>query len=287
MIIGAKRIKELEMKVVYQGVAGAYSYLAAQNLFPEAQLEGCVTFEEVLDQVYSGAADYGILPVENSTAGRVADVHFLLARTPLNIVKEYFLPVHHQLWGLPEAKLEDIQTAYSHPQALAQCADFLKKRKIEPAAALDTALSCRLISQMKDKTSAAVASDVAGALYGLKKLATDIENIHNNTTRFLVMSRYALNRFEENTVYKTSLLFRVCNIPSALFEALKCFADEGLNLSKIESYLLDGRFVAAQFYVDIEVSGQDIRFIRVLQKLEKVCTTVRVLGSYPSEDKNK
>ena len=269
------------MKVVFQGVAGAYSYLAAQHIFPKAELEGCETFDNVLDKVRAEKADYAVIPVENSTAGRVADVHFLLAQTGLSIIGEYFLPVHHQLWALPEAKLENIKTAYSHPQALAQCSAFLKKRKIEPAAALDTALSCRLISRMKDATKAAIASEAAGKLYGLKKVAADIENIHNNTTRFLVMSRYVLTKFEEGVAYKTSLLFQVRNIPSALFEALKCFANEGLNLSKIESYLLDGRFVAAQFYVDIEASGKDPRFVRALQHLEKVCKKVRILGSYP------
>lgn len=269
------------MKVVYQGVEGAYSYLAAKQIFPQVQLEGLETFDAVLDYVCAQKADYAVIPVENSTAGRVADVHFLLAQTGLNIIGEYFLSIHHQLWALPEAKLGDIQTAYSHPQALAQCSQFLKKRKIEPAVALDTAFSCRLIKGMNDATKASIASEVAGALYGLKKVATDIENIHTNTTRFLVMCRHQLNQFEDNKLYKTSLLFCVRSIPSALFEALKCFADEGLNLSKIESYLSDERFVAAQFYVDIEVSGQDIRFIRALRKLKKICTMVRVLGSYP------
>ena len=270
------------MKVAFQGVLGAYSHMAAQNIYPKAEYIGCETFAKVLELTANKTVDYAVVPIENSKAGRVADIHFLLPGTGLFVIGEYYLRVRHQLWGVPGAKLEDITEAYSHPQALAQCAGFLNSNGIKPFSALDTALSCKQIAEMKDVTAAAIASEAAGKLYGLEKLAADIEDSHQNTTRFLVMSREPMVREPKNgEKFKTALVFRVKNIPSALFWALGCFAREGLNLTKIESYLVDGGFITAQFYAEVEAHQAQEEFKQALANLKGMCETIHVLGSYP------
>lgn len=177
------------LKIVYQGVAGAYSHIAAQNIYPGQDYLPCETFEQAMDMVQKNLADVAVIPVENSNAGRVADVHFLLPRTGLFINGEYFLRVEHQLLGLKGAKLEEIVSASSHPQALAQCSEFLKKHKISAIARIDTAKSCQDIINFQDPRKAAIASRLAAKIYGLEILKSNIENDNNNTTRFLVMSR--------------------------------------------------------------------------------------------------
>ena len=177
------------LKIVYQGVAGAYSHIAAQNIYPGQSYLSCETFEQAMDMVQKNLADIAVIPVENSNAGRVADVHFLLPDTGLFINGEYFLRVEHQLLGLPGSKPEDIVSASSHPQALAQCSEFLKKHKISAIARIDTAKSCQDIINFQDKSKAAIASRLAAEIYGLKILKSNIENDGNNTTRFLIMSR--------------------------------------------------------------------------------------------------
>ena len=271
------------MKVAFQGVLGAYSHQAAQNIYPDAEYIGCETFAKVLELTAAGVVDRAVVPIENSKAGRVADIHFLLPGTGLFVIGEYYLRVRHQLWGLPGAKLEKVSEAYSHPQALAQCAGFLNKHDIKPFSTQDTALSCKQIAEMKDLTAAAIASEAAGKLYGLEKLAADIEDSEHNTTRFLVMSREALKESpQEGKKYKTAMVFRVKNIPSALFWALGCFARERLNLTKLESYLVDGGFVAAQFYAEVEAHQEQDEFKQALTSLKGVCDTIHVLGSYPT-----
>ena len=271
------------MKVAFQGVLGAYSHMAAQHIYPKAEYIGCETFAKVLELTANGTVDYAVVPIENSKAGRVADIHFLLPGTGLYVIGEYYLRVRHQLWGLSGARLENITEAYSHPQALAQCAGFLNSHGIKPFSALDTALSCKQIAGMKDITAAAIASETAGKIYGLEKLAADIEDSHQNTTRFLVMSREPLAKEPKNgEKFKTAMVFRVKNIPSALFWALGCFAREGLNLTKIESYLVDGGFITAQFYAEVEAHQNQEAFKQALANLKSMCETIHVLGSYPA-----
>lgn len=270
------------MKVAFQGVFGAYSHMAAQEVYPNAEYIECETFAQALDMVKNNVVDRAVIPVENSNAGRVADVHFLLPKSGLFIIGEYFLKVRHQLWGLPGAKLENIVGAYSHPQALAQCSEFLGTHGIKACAATDTALSCGLINERGRPEYAAIASQTAGKLYGLQCLAANIENSAQNTTRFLIMSRQALNDNQtRGQKCLTSLIFRVKNIHSALYAALKCFAEEKLNLLKIESYMCDDRFFSAQFYVEVETDVQDKSFDRALTALHLVCESVHILGTYP------
>lgn len=270
------------MKVVFQGVLGAYSHLASSKVYPDAEYIGCETFAKVLELVTDGIADRAVVPIENSKAGRVADLHFLLPGTGLYIIGEYYLPIHHQLWGLPGTKLENITEAYSHPQALAQCAGFLSRYNIRPFSAIDTALSCKQILDMNDKSIAAIASEKAGQIYGLQKLAENIEDSAKNTTRFLIMSRQTESYQTQNCnqKFKTSLIFRTKNIPSALFRALACFADENLNLTKIESYLVDEEFIMAQFYVEVEANAESKEFKRAQQQLARICDDIHILGTY-------
>ena len=177
-------------KITFQGAPGAYSHIACKKLFPGADYIASDTFEQAMELVDNGEADFAVIPVENSNAGRVSDVHFLLPKTDLTIIGEHFLRVEHQLLALPGAKLEEIEAAASHPQALAQCSEFLKKHAIKALSRIDTAKSCERIVEMQDKTRAAIASKLAAEIYGLDILASNIENEANNTTRFLVMSRH-------------------------------------------------------------------------------------------------
>ncbi|MBR5599455.1 MAG: prephenate dehydratase [Alphaproteobacteria bacterium] len=268
------------LKITFQGTSGAYSHIACCNLFPDAYYIASDTFEEAMEMVENDIADYAVIPVENSNAGRVADVHFLLSQTGLSIVGEYFLRVEHQLLGLSDAELSDISVAASHPQALAQCSGFLKKHSIKAIGEIDTAKSCERIVEKQDKTKAAIASKLAGEIYGLKVLASNIENDINNTTRFLVMKKTKVMPMYDGGVFITSLLFKVKHIPSALYKALGGFATNGLNLNKIESYVVDGNFVSAQFYVEVEAHPYTKEYKNALEELEFYSQSVTWLGTY-------
>ena len=268
------------MKIAYQGVAGAYSHIASMTVYPGQEYLPCDTFEKAMNSVAEGEADLAIIPVENSNAGRVSDVHFLLPQTGLHIIGEFFLPVHHQLWVLPGTKLSDVRTASSHPQALAQCAEFLKKHDIKPVARIDTALSCQDVLKFQDNSIAAIASELAGEIYGLEKAASNIENASNNTTRFLIMSRQPEIPEDDGGVFITSFIFKAKNIPAALYKALGGFATNGINITKLESYLLEGKFVSAQFYAEIESHPSRKSFKNAFDELEFFSGSIHVLGTY-------
>lgn len=270
----------LMLKIVYQGVAGAYSHIAAQNIYPGQDYLPCETFEQAMDMVQKNLADVAVIPVENSNAGRVADVHFLLPRTGLFINGEYFLRVEHQLLGLKGAKPEEIVSASSHPQALAQCSEFLKKHKISAIARIDTAKSCQDIINFQDKSKAAIASRLAAEIYGLEILKSNIENDNNNTTRFLVMSRESQIPEDDGGRFITSCVFRVKSIPAALYKALGGFATNGINLTKLESYQVDGRFVSARFYIEIESHPARSAFQNAFDELRFFADELHMLGTY-------
>lgn len=272
----------MTVKVTYQGVPGAYSHIAAQEVFPDAVYLPCETFEIAMEYVQNGNADYAMIPVENSNAGRVSDVHFLLPKMNLFIVGEYYLRVKHQLLGLRGAKLEDISLASSHPQALAQCSEFLKEHHIQAEARIDTAKSCEDVRRWNDKTKAAIASKLAAQIYDLEILASDIENAHNNTTRFLILSpEHKIPAFSQDN-FVTSFIFKVKSIPAALYKALGGFATNGININKIESYLLDGKFVSAQFYVEAECHPESQAFKNAFDELRYFSEqkSVKILGTY-------
>lgn len=272
------------MKIAYQGVAGAYSHIASMTVYPEQEYVPCDTFEKAMKLVAAGEADYAMIPVENSNAGRVSDVHFLLPSTGLHIIGEFFLPINHQLLGMPGTKLEEIKSASSHPQALAQCSAFLKKHDIKPTARIDTALSCQDVLKFQDKSIAAIASKLAGEIYGLEIIAPNIENARNNTTRFLIMSRDKKILEDDGGVFITSFIFKAKNIPAALYKALGGFATNGINMTKLESYLLEGKFVSAQFYAEIESHPDRQAFKNAFDELNFFSESVHVLGTYKANE---
>ena len=266
--------------IAFQGIFGAYSHLACRELYPDAACLPCISFAEAFQTVQNGLADFAVIPIENSNAGRVADVHFLLSQTPLHIVGEHFLRIRHQLLGLPQSNLSDITTAISHPQALAQCSCFLQQHHILPSPQTDTALSCKILTESQDVSTAAIASSAAAEIYGLKILAGNIENASNNTTRFLVMSRQNIVPPNDGQKFITSLIFKTKNIPASLYKALGGFATYNLNIIKLESYLLDGKFFSAQFYLETEAHIEDNNFKNALSELRFFCEEITVLGTY-------
>jgi prephenate dehydratase len=243
----------------------------------------CKTFEDVIDEVREGRADLAMLPVENSTYGRVADIHRLLPQSGLHIVDESFVRVHINLLALPGVKLDEIETAVSHTVLLGQCHEFLRRHGIHRRTGADTAGSARMVSEQGVRSQAALASELAGEIYGLDVLARHIEDQSNNTTRFLVMSRdpdYA-RRGEHGMM--TSFIFRVRNIPAALYKAMGGFATNGVNMTKLESYMVGGSFNATQFYADIEGHPDDPAVARALEELDYFTSDIHILGVYPAD----
>jgi len=267
-------------KITFQGALGAYSHIACTELFPNAEYIPSDTFEQAMEMVDNEEADYAVIPVENSNAGRVSDVHFLLPQTDLTILGEHFLRVEHQLLALPGAKLEDIEAAASHPQALAQCSNFLKKHQIKALSRIDTAKSCERIVEMQDKTRAAIASKLAAKIYGLNILASNIENDSNNTTRFLIMGKVKQMPQDDGSKFITSLVFKVKNIPAALYKTLGGFATNGVNITKLESYVIGGNFVSAQFYIEIEAHPESKEFKLAYEELKFYSESIHFLGTY-------
>ncbi|MFZ1990516.1 MAG: prephenate dehydratase [Alphaproteobacteria bacterium] len=270
-------------RIAYQGEPGAYSHLACNRFFPELEAVPCDTFEDAFSAIAEGRVDLGMIPIENSLAGRVADIHHLLPESGLYVIGERFRPVHHQLLGLRGAKLENLKTVMSHTQALGQCRMHLRKLGLKPVVAADTAGAARLIAQMKDPSVGALASELAAEIYGLDILKPDMEDAAHNTTRFVVLSREPDDAEPGNGPVITTLVFRVRNVPAALYKALGGFATNGVNMTKLESYQLEGSFSATQFYADIEGHPQD-RLVRLaIEELEFFSTQVKVLGVYPAD----
>jgi prephenate dehydratase len=238
-------------RIAFQGEPGAYSHQACREAKPGMQALPCATFEDAIDAVRRGEAELAMLPVENSTYGRVADIHHLLPDSGLHIVGEAFVRVHINLLAVPGATIGDVRRAMSHTVLLGQCRDFLRKHDIRAVVGADTAGSARHVAEAADPALGALASELAGEIYGLDVLARHIEDQSNNTTRFLLMSRELdLERRGEGGMM-TTFVFRVRNIPAALYKAMGGFATNGVNMTKLESYMVGGSFSATQFYADI------------------------------------
>ena len=234
-----------------------------------------------MNAVHNKDADLALIPVENSEAGRVTDVHFLLPKSDLYIIGEAFLSVHHQLLGLKGTNINDIKEVFSHAQALAQCRVFLEKNKITPIQYIDTAASCEKILKNQDKSQAAIASKLAAELYNLEVIAEDIETAANNTTRFLIMAPTPqIPEPEEGKKYITSILFKARNIPAALYKALGGFATNAINITKLESYLENGRFVSASFYLEAEAHPEQQAWKNALEELKFFASDIHILGTY-------
>jgi len=264
------------------GEYGAYSDLACRAATPDHETLPCETFEDTFAAVAEGRADLAMIPIENAIAGRVADIHYLLPHSSLSIVGEHYQPIVHHLLALPDARIEDIKTAQSHVQALSQCRNWLRTRGIAPLHASDTAGSAAQLAAKGDKTTAAIASKLAGEIYGLQSLAADIADHEGNTTRFLIFAAKASVPPPHAEPCVTTLLFRVRSVPAALYKALGGFATNGVNITKLESYLVDGRFTAAQFYVDVEGHPEETPLKNALDELAFFAQELRIVGTYPA-----
>ncbi|MBB5515274.1 prephenate dehydratase [Rubricella aquisinus] len=270
-------------RVSFQGEAGAYSHQAVVEVFPGAEALPCKTFEAAIDAVREGRADHAMLPVENSTYGRVADIHQLLPHSGLHIVGEHFVRVHINLMALKGVTLDQVKEAQSHTVLLGQCRSFLKEHGIHPIVGVDTAGSAREIAELGDPSRAALASELAAEIYDLDLLARHIEDQAHNTTRFLVMAPEPEVPEQGTDPVITTFVFRVRNIPAALYKAMGGFATNGVNMTKLESYMVDGSFTATQFYADIDGHPDDPAVRRAMEELRYFTSYLEVLGSYKAD----
>jgi prephenate dehydratase len=274
-------------RIAFQGEPGAYSHEACRQARPEMEPLPCPTFEDAIEAVRQGEADLAMLPVENTTYGRVADIHRLLPSSGLHILDEAFVRVHINLLGVPGARLADITRAMSHTVLLGQCRAFLAAHGIRGVAAADTAGSARQVAERGDRQTAALASDLAAEIYGLEVLARHIEDQATNTTRFLIMGPAPDHARRGPGPMMTTFIFRVRNIPAALYKALGGFATNGVNMTKLESYMVDGSFSATQFYADIEGHPEDRNVRLALDELAYFTSELRILGVYPADPRRR
>jgi prephenate dehydratase len=272
----------MSQKIAFQGELGAYGHEACVTARPDHEPLPCSTFESAIDAVRSGAADLGMIAVENSTYGRVADVHSLLPESGLHIVDETFVRVHVNLLGKPEAELGDIKEAHGHPVILPQCGRFLRDHDIIGRTSSDNARAAREVASGDDLSKAALASELAADIYGLKVLARHIEDHARNTTRFLIMAREPDYSRRGEFGMMTSFVFRVRNIPAALYKAMGGFATNSVNMTKLESYMVDGEFTATQFYSEIEGHPDDTNVQLALEELGYFTDHLHVMGVYPA-----
>ena len=270
----------MKLKIAYQGEAGANSHIACREAYPDYEPQACGTFEDAFAMVKEGEVALAMIPIDNSVAGRVADIHHLLPASNLYIIGEHFLRVHHQLLGLPGATSGQLRTVHSHIHALGQCRRLIRQMQLRPIVAADTAGAAREVAEAKDKSRAAIATRLAGDIYGLDVLRENIEDEDHNTTRFIVLSATPHDAEPEDAPVITSFVFRVRNVPAALYKALGGFATNGVNMIKLESYQLEGQFAATQFYADIEGHPSERPVRLALEELEFFTTHLRVLGVY-------
>jgi prephenate dehydratase len=269
-------------KIAFQGELGANSDEACRTHFPDHEPLACATFEDAFEAVKSGAADLGMIPVENSIAGRVADVHHLLPSSGLFIIGERFKPIRFQLMANRGVTLEQVRTASSMPIALAQCRKTLRRLGLKLDAASDTAGAAKTLAEHPDPARAAVSPRLAAEIYGLDILLEDIEDEHNNTTRFLVMAREPVSP-PPGTPCVTSFVFKVKNIPAALYKAMGGFATNGVNMTKLESYMEDGGFTATLFYAEVDGRPEDASLALAFEELSFFCDRFDILGVFAAD----
>ncbi|HET7716830.1 MAG TPA: prephenate dehydratase [Bauldia sp.] len=269
-------------KIAFQGEPGANSHLACQEVHPDFEAIPCATFEDCFAAVEKGKAELAMIPIENSVAGRVADIHHLLPTSGLHIVGEHFLPIHFQLLAVKGARLKDTKSVHSHVHALGQCRKIIRAHGWTAMVEGDTAGAAREVAERGDPTRAALAPRLAAQLYGLDILKEDVEDEAHNTTRFIILSKKDARAPANNGPVITTFVFRVRNVPAALYKALGGFATNGVNMTKLESYQLDGQFFATQFYADVEGHPDDRSLKLALEELEFFSAEVRILGVYPA-----
>ncbi len=266
--------------IAFQGEPGAYSDLACHQVFPRWKSLPCAQFEDAIDAVRSGRAALTMLPVENSVAGRVADIHHLLPDSGLHIIGEHYQRVNHHLLAVKGARLKDLKIVRSHVHALSQCRKLIRALGLKAEIAADTAGSAAEVAARGDKHVAAIASELAGEVYGLVSLKKNIEDAGHNTTRFLIMAKDE-KRAPNKGLVVTTFVFRVRNVPAALYKALGGFATNGVNMTKLESYMVGGRFTATQFYADVEGHPSERNLKLALDELNFFTAELKILGVYP------
>jgi prephenate dehydratase len=267
--------------IAFQGAPGAYSDLACRTVFPSLTTLPCAGFEDAMAAVRDGAAALAMLPIENSVAGRVADIHHLMPNSGLYIIGEHYQRVNHHLLAVKGATLADLKTVRSHVHALSQCRKLIRELGLRAVVAADTAGSAAEVAALGDPTVAAIASELAGEIYGLQSLRENIEDEEHNTTRFLVMARAPLALPDDGGLVVTTFVFRVRNVPAALYKALGGFATNGINMTKLESYMVGGQFAATQFYADVEGHPESRPLRLALEELRFFSREVHILGTYP------
>ena len=268
--------------IAFQGEPGANSHMACLEVHPEMISLPCATFEDVLAAVKEGQARLAMLPIENSLHGRITDIHHLLPESGLYIVGEHFLRIHHQLLGVKGARLEGVRSVMSQIPALGQCRNIIRQLGLKMIVGADTAGSARHVAEAGDPSVAALASRLAAEIYGLDVLKANVEDAPHNTTRFLIMAREADDAEAGSGDVVTTFVFRVRNVPAALYKAMGGFATNGVNMTKLESYQLEGSFNATQFYADIEGHPEERNVRLALEELQFFSSSLRVLGVYPA-----
>ena len=271
------------MKIGIQGELGAYSHIAVENLYKNPDIKTCSTFEDTFKLAFNDPSYKVVIPIENSLAGRVADIHYLLPKYKLQIHGEYFLPVEHNLLGKGDASIEDIKYVRSHAQAISQCQKIINEKNFKPIISVDTAGSAKDLAKGKDKTIAAIASELSAKMYNLKILKKNIEDDKGNVTRFLIMGKNIEQPdYDENKKFLTSCIFRVKSEPSALYKCLGGFATNQVNLTKLESFSVKNTFEQANFYLDIEGHLEQPKVKKALEELGFHTETLDILGVYES-----
>jgi prephenate dehydratase len=268
--------------IAFQGVLGANSDMACRAVYPEMTTLPCESFEDTFAAVAERRAGLAMIPIENSSAGRVADIHHLLPESGLHIVAEHFQKVDHQLLAPKGASMDTVREVHSHVQALSQCRKFIRGHGLKPVVHVDTAGAAAEVAERGDPGQAAIASELAGEIYKLQSLKRDIQDTEHNTTRFIIMAKDPIDPDPAEGPVITTFVFRVRSVPAALYKSLGGFATNGVNISKLESYILDGAFTVAQFYADIE-GHPDERLVRLaLEELGFFSREVKILGVYPA-----
>jgi prephenate dehydratase len=270
-----------EQTISFQGAFGAYSDLACRRVFPDLVTLPCAQFDDAFAAVRECRAQLAMIPIENSVAGRVADIHHLMPDSGLHIIGEHFDRVNHHLLAVPGAAVKTLRTVRSHVHALSQCRKLIRSLGLEAVVAADTAGAAAEVAARGDPTVAAIASELAGQIYGLVSLKENIEDAEHNTTRFLIMAREP-TRPARGVSAVTTFLFRVRNVPAALYKALGGFATNGVNMTKLESYMVGGAFAATQFYADVEGHPEDRPLALALEELAFFSREVKILGVYPA-----
>ena len=271
-------------RIAYQGEPGANSHIVCKVNYPDWEAVPCASFEDVFAAVENGEAERAMIPIDNSIAGRVADIHHFLPGSHLHIVAEHFLRIQFALMALPGATLGSIRSVHSHVHALGQCRKFIREHGLVPVISGDTAGAAREVAESGDPTQAAISPPLAAETYGLEVLANDVEDEEHNTTRFVVLSRELIEADPGSGPVVTSFIFNVRNLPAALYKALGGFATNGVNMTKLESYMVDGHFTATQFLAEVDGHPADPPVRRALEELEFFTTEVKILGVYPADD---